>query len=333
MNVLLTGGAGFIGCHTAVVFSEAGHEVVILDSFCNSNPSAINGIEKILCKKINNIKADIRNTAVVEKALRDYKIDAVIHFAGLKSVEESVLNPVLYYANNSQGTISLLQAMQTVGVNSLVFSSSATVYGEPQYLPYDEIHPKSPVNPYGRSKLQVEDILGDLASSDKNWRISLLRYFNPVGAHNSGLIGENPLGIPTNLMPYLVQVAAGKLPYLKIFGNDYKTRDGTGERDYIHVMDLARGHLAALNFQKDQNGCHSFNLGSDHATSVLEVINSFQKVTGINVPYKFVEKRVGDISSYYANSIKAKKLLGWQAEMDIDEICLSSWNWQKKQLN
>jgi UDP-glucose 4-epimerase len=298
MNILLTGGAGYIGSHTAVVLSEAGHEVAILDNLCNSSSAPISGMEKILGRKLYWIDADVRNTLIVERVLHDLKIDAVIHFAGLKSVEESVSNPVLYYANNTQGTISLIEAMQKTGVNSLVFSSSATVYGDPKYLPYDEDHPRLPVNPYGRSKLQVEEILSDLAFSNKSWRISLLRYFNPVGAHKSRLIGENPRGTPTNLMPYLVRVAAGQLPYLNIFGSDYQTRDGTGERDYIHVMDLAKGHLAALNFQQNHPGCHTFNLGSDHPTSVLEVIKSFQKVTGVPVPYKFVQKRPGDLPIY-----------------------------------
>ena len=231
MNILLTGGAGYIGSHTAVVLSQAGHEVVLLDNFCNSQKSVLERLQKILGKALPCIDADVRDTDVVEKALREYKIDAVIHFAGLKSVAESVANPVLYYANNVQGSISLLQAMQKVSIKTFVFSSSATVYGEPQYLPYDENHPTNPINPYGQSKLQVEEILRDLTKSDENWKIVSLRYFNPVGAHESGFIGENPNGVPNNLMPYIAKVAAGELPCLSIFGDDYDTKDGTGERD------------------------------------------------------------------------------------------------------
>ena len=246
MNILLTGGTGYIGSHTAVVLSQAGHEVVLLDNFCNSNPSVLERLRKVLSKALPCIEVDVRDTDIVEKVLREYKIDGVIHFAGLKAVGESVEKPIEYYANNVQGTISLLEAMKTVNVKTLVFSSSATVYGDPQYLPIDEDHPTSATSAYGRSKLHIEEMLKDVANSDSEWKIICLRYFNPVGAHESGLIGEYPNGIPNNLTPYIAQVVTGKLPYLNIYGNDYPTIDGTGVRDYIHVMDLAEGHLAAI---------------------------------------------------------------------------------------
>lgn len=280
MNILLTGGTGYIGSHTAVVLSQAGHDVVLLDNFCNSSPSVLGRLQKILKKELPCIETDVRNTDIVENVLREYKIDSVIHFAGLKAVSESVVNPVLYYANNVQGSISLLQAMQKVSVKILAFSSSATVYGEPQYLPYGENHPTKPMNPYGQSKLQVEEILRDLAASDPEWKIASLRYFNPVGAHESGLIGEDPSGIPNNLMPYVAKVASGELPHLDIFGDDYETRDGTGERDYIHVIDLAEGHLAALEWLRKKAGWYLFNLGTGTSTSVLELVNEFENTIG-----------------------------------------------------
>ena len=330
MNILLTGGAGYIGSHTAVVLSQAGHEVVLLDNFCNSRKSVLERLEKILGKRLPCIEADVRETDVVEKVLREYKIDAVIHFAGLKAVGESVANPVLYYANNVQGSISLLQAMQKVSVKTLVFSSSATVYGEPQYLPYDEDHPTKPMNPYGQSKLQVEEILQDLAASDSEWKIASLRYFNPVGAHESGLIGEDPNGIPNNLMPYVAKVAAGELPHLNIFGDDYETRDGTGERDYIHVMDLADGHMAALDFLKDHAGLEIINLGTGKPSSVLELVVSFEKVSGQKIKKIIVARRPGDLPSYYARAEKASKLLHWNTKRDLEEMCLSAWNYSNK---
>lgn len=328
MNILLTGGAGYIASHTAVVLSQAGHEVVLLDNFCNSNSSVLERLQKILGKVLPCIDADVRNTDVVEKVLREYKIDAVIHFAGLKAVGESVANPVLYYANNVHGSISLLQAMQKAGVKALVFSSSATVYGEPQYLPYDEDHPTKPMNPYGQSKLQVEEILRDLAASDPEWKIASLRYFNPVGAHESGLIGENPNGIPNNLMPYVAKVASGELPYLNIFGDDYETRDGTGERDYIHVMDLAEGHLAALNFLPKQKGLHIFNLGTGNSISVFELVRSFEQASGKKIKYQVDGRRTGDLPKYFAKPNKACNHLAWKARRDLDNMCQSVWQWQ-----
>ncbi len=325
MNILLTGGAGYIGSHTAVVLSEAGHEVVLLDNFCNSNPSVLERLQKILGKTLPCIDADVRNTDVVEKVLRQYKIDGVIHFAGLKAVGESVANPVLYYANNVQGSINLLQAMQKVGVKTLVFSSSATVYGEPQYLPYDENHPTKPMNPYGQSKLQVEEILQGLSASDLEWKIASLRYFNPVGAHKSGLIGENPNGIPNNLMPYVAKVASGELPHLNIFGDDYETRDGTGERDYIHVMDLAEGHKAALYFLKNTRlGFEAINLGTGKPISVLELVSSYEEVIGRKIKKVISKKRLGDLPIYYAQADKAKKLLEWVSIRTVKDICQST---------
>ena len=325
MNILLTGGAGYIGSHTAVVLSQAGHEVVLLDNFCNSSPSVLERLEKILGKTLLCVEADVRETDVVENVLRDYKIDAVIHFAGLKAVGESVTNPVLYYANNVQGSISLLQAMQKVGVKTMVFSSSATVYGEPQYLPYDENHPTKPMNPYGQSKLQVEEILRDLAASDPEWKIASLRYFNPVGAHESGLIGEDPNGIPNNLMPYVAKVAAGELPHLNIFGDDYETRDGTGERDYIHVMDLAEGHMAALDFLKDHVGLEVINLGTGKSTSVLDLVSSFEKVIDQEIKKIIVNRRPGDLPIYYAQVNKSKDLLKWRTYRSVKDMCQSTW--------
>ncbi len=328
MNILLTGGAGYIGSHTAVVLSQAGHEVVLLDNFCNSKPSVLERLQKILGKALPCIEADVRDTDVVEKVLREYKIDAVIHFAGLKAVDESVANPVLYYANNVQGSISLLQAMQKVGVKTLVFSSSATVYGEPLYLPYDESHPTKPMNPYGQTKLQVEEILRNLSTSDPTWKIVSLRYFNPVGAHESGLIGEDPNGIPNNLMPYVAKVASGELPHLNIFGDDYETRDGTGERDYIHVMDLAEGHMAAIDYLKANTGLEVINLGTGKPNSVLDLVSSFENASKSSIKKIINKRRPGDLPIYYANPNKAAKILDWRAQRNLNEMCLSTWVWQ-----
>lgn len=331
MKILLTGGAGYIGSHTAVVLSQSGHEVVLLDNFCNSNPNVLKRLEKILGKELSCIEADVRDTDIVEKVLREYKIDAAMHFAGLKAVGESVANPVLYYANNVQGSISLLQAMQKVGVKTLVFSSSATVYGEPKYLPYDENHPTNPMNPYGQSKLQVEEILRDLAASDAEWKIISLRYFNPVGAHESGLIGENPNDMPNNLMPYVVKVASGELPHLNIFGDDYETRDGTGERDYIHVVDLAEGHMAALYFLFTNIGFHAINLGAGKPSSVLELVRAFEHVTGKLISLQLASRRPGDLPIYFAKIDFAKEKLSWVAKRNLIEMCESAWKFQELQ--
>lgn len=333
MNILLTGGAEYIGSHTAVVLSQTGHEVVLLDNFCNSSSSVLERLQKILGKALPCIAADVRDTDVVERVLREHKINAVIHFAGLKSVAESVANPVLYYANNVQGSISLLQAMQKIGVKTLVFSSIATVYGEPQYLPYDEDHPTKPLNPYGQSKLHTEEILRDLAASDHEWKIASLRYFNPVGAHESGLIGEDPSGIPNNLMPYIAKVASGELPHLNIFGNDYETIDGTGERDYIHVMDLAEGHMASLDFLKDHVGMKVFNLGVGSPVSVLDLVLSFERASGQEIPKNVGPRRVGDLPTYFAKIDRARECLGWIAKRDLNDMCLSSWKWQNSKMH
>jgi UDP-glucose 4-epimerase len=330
MNVLLTGGAGYIGNHTAVALFEAGHRVVVFDNFCNSDRGALKRLEQILGAPVTTSEGDVRDTALLQRTLTEQQIDAVIHFAGLKAVGESVSKPVEYYANNVQGAISLLQAMQAAQCKTLVFSSSATVYGDPQYLPIDEAHPTSATNPYGRSKLHIEEILTDLSASDPTWRIAALRYFNPVGAHASGLIGENPNGIPNNLMPFIAQVAVGKLPQLKVFGNDYDTPDGTGVRDYIHVMDLAEGHLAALKFLIQQSGLHTFNLGTGRGYSVLEMIKAFEVASGKPVPFSVAPRRAGDIASCYASvDFSVTKLL-WHAKRDLKEMCESSWRFQQQ---
>lgn len=319
MNILLTGGAGYIGSHTAVVLSEAGHEVVLLDNFCNSNHGVLGRLQKILGKTLPCIEADVRDTDLVEKVLREYKIDSVIHFAGLKAVGESVEKPIEYYANNMQGTISLLEAMKSTDIKTLVFSSSATVYGDPQYLPIDENHPTGATNAYGRSKLHIEEMLKDVSNSDSEWKIICLRYFNPVGAHDSGLIGEDPGGIPNNLMPYIARVVSGKLPHLNVYGNDYSTVDGTGVRDYIHVVDLAEGHLLALEHACINRGWDVINLGLGRGYSVMEILVTFEILSGKAIPFKFVSRRAGDIAESYANIEKSKKI-NWMAKRNLKEI-------------
>ena len=328
MKILLTGGTGYIGSHTAVVLAEAGHEVFLLDNFSNSNKSVLDRLQKILGKTVCCIDADIRNTPVVLNALKEHQIDAVIHFAGLKAVGESVQMPIEYYANNVQGTISLLEAMKQAKVKSLVFSSSATVYGDPQYLPIDESHPTSATNAYGRSKLHIEEMLKDVAQSDSDWKILCLRYFNPVGAHPSGLIGEDPDGIPNNLAPFVSQVVTGKLQSLNVYGNDYPTPDGTGVRDYIHVMDLAEGHLAALNYLPQSQGWDAINLGTGNGYSVLDLVREFELASGVKVPMQIVGRRSGDIASCYASAEKAQSKLGWKAQKSLQDMCASSCKWQ-----
>jgi UDP-glucose 4-epimerase len=328
-RVLLTGGMGYIGSHTAVVLAEAGHEVVLYDNLCNSKVSVLDRLESIIGKRLAFIEGDVRDTDKVEGVLKTHKIDAVIHFAGLKAVGESVEKPIDYYDNNVTGTISLLKAMRAADVKTLVFSSSATVYGDPQYLPLDEAHPTSATNPYGRSKLQIEEILADIAKSDTIWSIACLRYFNPVGAHDSGLIGEDPSDVPNNLMPYIAQVAGGKLPKLNVFGDDYDTKDGTGVRDYIHVMDIAEGHKAALDFLEHETGWHAINLGTGTGYSVLEMVKVFEAASGQSVPYQIAPRRAGDISSCYAKANKAKQKLGWQAARTLEDMCASAWNFQR----
>ena len=328
-NVLLTGGAGYIGSHTAVALAAAGHRVVVYDNFSNSEPAAVQRLAQVLGAPVVVIEGDVRDTALLQRTLLEQKIDAVIHFAGLKAVGESVLKPIDYYANNVQGAISLLQAMQGAGCKTLVFSSSATVYGDPQYLPIDEAHPTRATSPYGRCKLHIEEILADVSVSEPSWRLAALRYFNPVGAHPSGLIGENPNGIPNNLMPFVAQVAVGKLPQLKVFGNDYDTPDGTGVRDYIHVMDLAEGHLAALKFLMQHPGLHTFNLGTGRGYSVLEMIKAFEAASGKPVPYTVAPRRAGDIASCYASVEFSAQTLNWRATRSLKDMCESSWKFQQ----
>jgi UDP-glucose 4-epimerase len=312
------------------VLSEAGHEVVLFDNLCNSKRSVLDRLETITGKRFPFIEGDVRDRALVEGVLKEQGIDAVIHFAGLKAVGESVEQPIDYYDNNVTGTISLLKAMRAADVKTLVFSSSATVYGDPQYLPLDEAHPTSATNPYGRSKLQIEEMLADVARSDASWRIACLRYFNPVGAHDSGLIGEDPNDIPNNLMPYIAQVASGKLPQLNVFGDDYDTPDGTGVRDYIHVMDLAEGHNAALDFLEQETGWHAINLGTGTGYSVLEMVRAFERASGRAVPYVLAPRRAGDIAACYAKAEKAREQLGWTATRTLEYMCESTWRFQQK---
>jgi UDP-glucose 4-epimerase len=329
MKLLLTGGTGYIGSHTAVVLSQAGHDVVLLDNLSNSKHAVLSRLQTILGQPLPFVQADVRDTEAVTRVLNDHGIQAVFHFAGLKAVGESVAQPLHYFANNVQGTVSLLQAMQAAQVHQLVFSSSATVYGEPKYLPYDELHPTMAINPYGRTKLHIEEMLHDLAASKPAWRIACLRYFNPVGAHHSGLIGEDPLGVPNNLLPLVAQVAAGLRLALQVFGNDYDTPDGTGVRDYIHVMDLAEGHLAALNFLQNQTGWHAINLGTGQGYSVLEIVKAFEEASGKPVPYNLVPRRAGDLPIYFAQATKAHELLHWQASRGLKQMCEDAWRAQQ----
>lgn len=324
MNILLTGGTGYIGSHAAVVLAQAGHQVVLYDNLCNSKVSVVEWLAQITGQSLPFVEGDIRDTQLLTATLKKYQIEAVMHFAGLKAVGESAEKPLEYFDNNVGGTINLLKSMQACNIKTLVFSSSATVYGEPQYLPYDEKHPTCAINTYGRTKLHVEEILRDVANSDSTWRIACLRYFNPVGAHDSGLIGEDPEGIPNNLMPYIARVATGKLPYLNVFGDDYETPDGTGVRDYIHVMDLVEGHEAALNYLATNAGWHAINLGSGCGYSVLEVIKAYQTANQINVPYKIMPRRQGDLPAYYADATLAAKKLNWRVKRSLDNMCAST---------
>ena len=335
MNVLLTGGAGYIGSHTAVELLACGHKVVIYDNLSNSQLEAIHRIAQISGKTPVFIEADVRDRGSLEQALAEHQIGSVIHFAGKKAVGESVLHPLEYYDNNVYGTLVLLQAMQSLRINKLVFSSSATVYGEPKYLPYDEVHPTAAMNPYGRSKLMVEEILADLAHADASFSAAVLRYFNPIGAHPCGLIGEDPEGIPNNLLPYIAQVAVERREKLQIFGGDYDTPDGTGVRDYIHVVDLAKGHVKALEklAHNSQTGVMTVNLGTGKGYSVLDVLHAFEKACGKSIPYSITDRRPGDLPSYYANPKHALQTLGWQAEHDLDAMCTDTWRWQNKNPN
>ncbi len=331
MTILLTGGTGYLASHTAVTLLEAGQQVVLLDNLSNSHRAVVSRIEQITGQSVPFVEADVRDTQLVRKTLEQHRCDSVIHFAGLKAVGESVARPILYYANNGQGTVSLLQAMEQAGARNLVFSSSATVYGEPSYLPYDENHPTVAINPYGRTKLHIEEMLRDVCASDPSWRVVCLRYFNPVGCHPSGLIGEDPQGIPNNLMPFVAKVASGELPAVRIFGTDYPTPDGTGVRDYIHAMDLAEGHLAGLRFLARTSGWHAFNLGTGNGSSVLEVVAAFERACGRALPRESAPRRPGDLASYYANPAKAATELGWKASRTLEQMCESTWNyWQRR---
>ena len=329
MKVLVTGGAGYIGSHTCVELLNAGHEVVIIDNFVNSKPDALDCIRRITGKDFDFCEADLRDRAAVKKLFDEHEIDAVIHFAGLKAVGESVQKPLEYYDNNLGGFFVLAEEMRAHNVKRIVFSSSATVYGMNNPVPFREEMPTSATNPYGYTKVMIEQMLRDLAVADPEWSIVLLRYFNPIGAHESGLIGEDPNGIPNNLLPYVAQVAAGIRPQLSVFGNDYDTPDGTGVRDYIHVVDLALGHLAALNYAETHTGAEAINLGTGHGTSVLEIVAAFEKASGRPVPYKICDRRPGDIATCYADTTKAAKLLGWHATRDIDDMCRDGWNFAR----
>ncbi len=329
MKILVTGGTGYIGSHTVVELLNNNYDVVIIDNLVNSKEDVIDKIKKITNKKVKFYKEDVRNKDALDKIFKKEKIDAVIHFAGLKAVGESVEKPLLYYENNLDSTLTLLEVMNENNCKKIVFSSSATVYGSPKKLPIKEDFPLSTTNPYGTTKLMIEHILQDMYVSDNSWSIIILRYFNPIGAHKSGLIGENPNGIPNNLMPYIVKVANKELKELKVFGNDYDTKDGTGVRDYIHVVDLAKGHIKALNKTKD-NGVHIYNLGTGNGYSVLEIINTFKKVNNIDVPYVIAPRRSGDIASCYADPSKAKKELKWEAEFGIEDMCKDAYNFIKK---
>lgn len=334
-KILVTGGAGYIGSHTLIELIAAGFTPVVYDNLSNSSPASLARVQQIVGQSIEFIEGDILDTQLLAKTFASHDFTAVIHFAGLKAVGESVAKPLWYYQNNVAGTLNLLDAMTSAQVKNLIFSSSATVYGDPEALPIVESSPRSATNPYGQSKLMIEHMLEDLAKADNHWQLISLRYFNPIGAHHTGTIGENPNGIPNNLMPYVSQVAVGKLPQLSVFGNDYDTVDGTGVRDYIHVVDLAKGHVAALQYLEHQTqlGFEPINLGTGKGTSVLELVNAFIKTTGQPVPYSIAPRRPGDIASCYASSDKAKHLLGWQAEFDIERMCTDTWRWQSQNPN
>ncbi|MDU6807974.1 MAG: UDP-glucose 4-epimerase GalE [Clostridium sp.] len=334
MSILVTGGAGYIGSHTSIELLQAGYDIVIVDNFCNSKPESLNRIEELTGKKPKFYEVDILDRKGLNKVFDENNIEAVIHFAGLKAVGESVEKPIEYYENNISGTLVLCDVMRKHNVKKIVFSSSATVYGMNNKVPFSEDMPTaSATNPYGSTKLFIEQILSDIYVSDNEWSVALLRYFNPIGAHESGRIGEDPNGIPNNLMPYITQVAVGKRKELSVFGNDYDTHDGTGVRDYIHVVDLAKGHLKAVGKVLSSNGVEAYNLGTGIGYSVLDVVNSFEKASGQKVPYKIVERRAGDIATCYADATKALRELGWKAEKNLDDMCRDSWRWQKNNPN
>lgn len=330
MRVLLTGGLGFIGSHTAVALTAQGHEPILYDNLCNAKPEVVDALARITGKKPLFIEGDIRDKALLTQVLREQKIEAVIHFAGLKAVGESCVKPLEYYDNNVGGTVTLLEAMSACGVKRMLFSSSSTVYGTPKKLPLTEEHPTGGVtNPYGRTKLMIEHILADLCAADPQWSAVCLRYFNPIGADPSGLIGEDPNGIPNNLLPYVARVAAGTLPFVRVFGNDYETPDGTGVRDYIHVSDLAEGHAAALPYLANHTGWDAINLGTGQGYSVLEIIHAFEAACGKKIPYEIQPRRAGDIAANWADASKAKRLLNWSAKRDLATMCRDAWHFEE----
>ena len=328
MRVLVTGGAGYIGSHTCVELLDAGHEVFVVDNLCNGHEAALERVRGITNRELQFTNADIRDANALDNIFNTFKPEAVIHFAGLKAVGESVANPLKYYEVNVGGSISLLTAMSKAECNNIVFSSSATVYGEPQYLPYDENHPTNPVNPYGRTKLMIENIINDWTKVDTERNGTILRYFNPVGAHGSGQIGEEPIGTPNNLMPYIAQVSDGRREHLNIFGNDYETADGTGARDYIHVVDLALAHTFALN-QNYLNGYEILNIGAGKSTTVLELVKEFEDISGVTIKFKYLPRREGDLAAFWADSSKAFVIMSWKTERNIKNICEDAWRWHK----
>ena len=330
MNILLTGGAGFIGSHTIIELVQKGHSVIVVDNFANSNPEALRRVGEIIGRDVPFVKADVRDRKAMMDIFANNKIDAVIHFAGLKSVGESVAKPLEYYENNMNATFVLLDVMRSNGCKNIIFSSSATVYGNPAIVPITEDCPKGHcTNPYGQTKSMLEEVLTDVQKADREWNVVLLRYFNPIGAHKSGRIGENPNGIPNNLMPYITQTAVGIRKELGVFGNDYPTPDGTGVRDYIHVVDLASAHVAALKAIENNCGLAIYNIGTGHGYSVLDVVKAFEKVNSVKVPYTIKPRRPGDIATCYCNPAKAKAELGWKAKYNIEDMCRDAWNWQK----
>lgn len=334
MNILLTGGAGYIGSHTIVELDNAGHSVVVVDNFVNSNPESLRRVERIIGKKVLFYETDVRDRKAMDKVFEENRIDAVIHFAGLKAVGESCEKPLEYYENNMNSTFVLLDVMRSHGCRNIIFSSSATVYGDPEIIPITEDCPKGHcTNPYGQTKSMLEEVLMDVQKADREWNVVLLRYFNPIGAHKSGLIGENPNGIPNNLMPYITQTAMGIRKELGVFGNDYNTHDGTGVRDYIHVVDLARGHVAAIKAIEKKAGIAIYNLGTGHGYSVLDVVKTFEKVNGVKVPYSIKPRRAGDIATCYCNPSKAERELGWVAEYGLEDMCADSWRFQSNNPN
>ncbi len=333
MSILVTGGAGYIGSHTLIALCATGFEPIVIDNLCNSKKESLERVEKITGKKIKFYENDVRDALALDKIFSENNIEAVIHFAGLKAVGESVAKPMEYYDNNLSSTFALVDTMRKHGVKKIVFSSSATVYGVTKTMPLKEGMPIGAINPYGRTKLFIEEIFRDVYVSDKDWSITLLRYFNPIGAHESGTIGEDPKGIPNNLMPYISQVAVGKLEKLHVFGNDYDTVDGTGVRDYIHVVDLAEGHVKAVQWVLKNTGCEEINLGTGNGTSVLQLKSAFEKASGVEIPFVIDPRRPGDPDEVYADASKAKEFLGWEAKLSVERMCQDSWRWQKNNPN